>query len=114
VNKYRIDRSFVVPEPTPADHFWCLPDPGAPEARQKAIGHALDQWRKRDEIRQVRVTLTGPDIEGDETAYPSGIWLEGWNDERARQLPFGSPWPTKDGAIWPPLTACDPKGPDSE
>ena len=102
-DKYRIDPNFVVPEPTPADRFWSLPDPGSPGERQSVIEECIAQWKSQG-IKQMRATLTGPDIEGDKTGYPAGLWLEGWEDENARQLPFGAPWPTKDSAIWPPLT----------
>ena len=106
-HKYRIDPDFVVPEPTPADHFWCLDDPGDPELRRQAIDEALTKWRERGEVKQVRVTITGPEIEGDETNYPAGIWLEGWDDANARMLGFGEPWPTENSAIWPPLTTVN-------
>jgi hypothetical protein len=102
--KYYIDPDHVVPEPTPANRFNMIPDPGTPGARQAAIKEAVRDWRETG-VKHLRVTLTGPDIEGDDTNYPAGMWLEGWDDENARMLPFGAPWPNEDSAIWPPLTA---------
>lgn len=93
-------------EPTPADRFVSHPDPGSPEARRKLIDETIARW-KAEGVKQMRATLTGPDIEGDKTGYPPGLWLEGWNDENARQLPFGDPWPA-DGPVWPPLTYAEP------
>jgi hypothetical protein len=104
--KYYINPDFIVLEPTPANRFNCLPDPGTPEERQRLISDQFAQWREKG-VKQVRVTLTGPDIEGDDTNYPAGLWLEGWEDENARMLPFGAPWPNEDSAIWPPLTATE-------
>ena len=104
-NKYRIDPNFVRPEPTPADFFCTLDDPGTPEARHAAMSEVFDRW-KADGIQMVRMTLTGPDIEGDETGYPAGLWLEGWKDINARQLPFGTA-AEPDGPIYPPLTHAE-------
>lgn len=104
-NKYKIDPDFVVPEPTPADRFCSLSDPGLPDERRKKIDEVFTEWREEGKVKRARVTVTGPDIEGDDTGYPPGLWFEGWEDENARQLPFGSPWPNEDSAIWPPLIA---------
>lgn len=104
MTKYKIDPDFVAPEPTAADIFCTLDDPGTPEARHDLIKGVFAEWRRKG-IMQIRVTLTGPDIEGDETGYPAGLWLEGWKDWNARQLPFGTA-EKPGGVIWPPLQAA--------
>lgn len=48
-----------------------------------------------------RFTLTGPGTDG-HPSYPPGLWVEGWKDVAARQLPFGEADET--GVMWPPLT----------
>ena len=98
--RYRINPDFVIDEPTPADSFAFF-QPDGPEQRQAVIEETARKW-KADGIHQMRATLIS---EGDDTVYPAGLWLEGWKDRFARQLPFGDPWPTPLSAIWPPLTA---------
>jgi hypothetical protein len=110
--KYRLNPDFVVAEPTPADSFAFF-RPDTPKQRQAVIEEMARMWRA-DGIEQMRATLVGAD---DDTGYPQGLWLEGWKDRFARQLPFGSPWPDPLSAIWPPLTASAdtlPKGQDGE
>ena len=101
-DRYQIDPDFVPPEPTPADFFFHTETP-PPEDIETLVREVFDRWRG-DGVQQGRVTVTGPDVEGDTTGYPSGLWLEGWLDKNTRQLPFGAPWPTADSAIYPPLT----------
>lgn len=102
---YRINPDFAVPDPIPANTWDCVPDPGTPAGRQQIISETCDRWKARG-IKQMRATLTGPDVEGDASGYPPGLWLEGWDDEGARMLSFGAAWPNEDSAIWPPLTTA--------
>ena len=109
-NIYRVDPDHVRPEPTPADYFSTLDGSPSQEEGRKFLDETFAKWREEG-VQQVRITHTGPDVEGDKTGYPAGIWLEGWLDKNAVMLPFGAPWPTPDSAIWPPLTAT-PGGPN--
>lgn len=69
-----IDPNFVRPDPTPADFFCCMDDPGTPEARREAMAGVLKEW-ERQGVAQMRATITGPDIEGDKSGYPAGLWF---------------------------------------
>lgn len=104
-SQYSIDPNYVVPEPTPADFFSTVDDPGTTDARMQIVRETFDRWRE-DGIQQGRVTLIEPD---DETnLYPPGLWIEGWKDGSARQLPFGAGYPDENSPSYPPLTACVP------
>lgn len=106
--RYSVDRAFLRPDPTPADHFATFDDPGNPEERQALIRETFDRWRNEG-VKQGRVTITGPGIEGDTTGYPAGLWLEGWKDEKAQMLPFGAGYPDENGPCYPPLQAVESK-----
>jgi hypothetical protein len=95
--RYRIDPNFVAPEPSAATHFcyWTLDD----YSDEKRI-EVIDGWREKG-VKQLRITIINDEYPHE--PYPHGYWLEGWTDERARQLPFGEA-ETADGPIWPPLT----------
>lgn len=93
------------PSATPADFFAHLDDPGTPEGRQRAMNDAFDRWKVAG-VSQVRVTLTGPNAMNDNTGYPAGLWLEGWKDVRAVQLPFGAGYPDEGGPLYPPLVSA--------
>jgi hypothetical protein len=100
--RYRSNPDFVPQEPTPADLFNSCEDPGTPEGRMAAANEMRAAWG--NEVAQIRLTWIKP---GDGSGYPPGLWLEGWKDPKARQLPFGAPWPTPESGVWPPLVAAD-------
>lgn len=102
--EYRIDPDFVRPEPTPANHFSWL-ETGDPGTRHDRIREAADKMRTEG-ATQFRVTITGPEAEDDQTGYPPGLWIEGWNDPQATLLPFGTA-AEEGGAIYPPLTCAE-------
>lgn len=110
-DKYRIDPSFVVPEPTAAHFFYyCSED----EYRAGAWHSVMDEWRDQG-VKQTRVTIVNDEYPNE--PYPHGVWFEGWTDENARMLPFGHA-ESPGGAAYPPLTYGDklhcgtPEGPD--
>ena len=73
------------------------------EADYVAVTKEVFHQMKADGARMGRVTVTGPDVEGDETGYPAGLWFEGWLDPHPNQLPFGTAL-VEGGPIFPPLT----------
>lgn len=101
-HRYVIDPKFKPAPPTPAKFFFCVEDPGTPPGRQAIIRETCERWRGEG-VHQVRATLTGPEIEGDDSGYPAGLWLEGWLDPLATMLPFGGSYP-EGGPCYPPLT----------
>lgn len=104
MTNYKVNPDFEPRDPTPADCFAWFEDPGDPAARAALAEETWRRWRASEGVTQVRITITGPGIDSDETGYPPGLWIEGWRDRFARQLPFGHA-PEPGGAIYPPLVA---------
>lgn len=103
-DKYRINLDFVAPEPAPAS-FFCMAS--EEEFTDEFRNDLFDNWRK-DGVKQVRVTLVNKNYP--ESGYPFGVWIEGWTDEAARQLPFGKGYPDESGPAYPPLVAQPAQG----
>jgi hypothetical protein len=106
-NAYKINPHFEVQEPKAADVFAHF-TPETPEQRRAVIDETARKWRAEG-IHQMRATLTGPEIEGDDSGYPAGLWLEGWKDPAARMLDFGAS-EYLGGPAFPGLTASGTSG----
>ena len=100
-DKYRVDPDFAVPEPTAANFFSYFPLPETPEEFDRERTRAFDLMRENG-AQQGRITIVSD--EHPVPPYPNGVWLEGWSDPKARQLPFGEA-EKPGGAIYPPLVA---------
>lgn len=97
--RYKLDPAFVVPDPTPADIFHHHDMPQTRETFDALVeSERKSLWQAG--VTQWRVSFF---VNGDGGAYPDGVWIEGWKDPYARQLPFGTGWPTAESAVWPPL-----------
>lgn len=103
-DKYRINPDFVPPDPTPADMFSYREDPGADGRHAVFLEEAA--LMRANGATQARYTITGPEFPDFAPVYPPGLWIEGWKDPKARQLPFGEA-AKPGGPIYPPLTYAE-------